>query len=633
MKNTEDRQIRGASLERMGLIEAAQLEKGDEDKRQVWVACSSEAPYDRWFGPEVLVHEPGAVDLSFLGSSRAPVLLNHDHDEQIGVIDQITLGDDRKMRALLRFSRNAKASEVYDDIRDGIRHNISIGYRIRDYLPTKDADGEITEVRVTDWYPFEVSVVSVPADTDVGVGRSDQPKSIKKDAKMPKEDGIDLDAIRKDAMAEAEKKVREEMQSSRAAETEANKKAVADAAAKRAAEVTDIMELGAKFNMGKRAAEHVRAGGDLSDFRGLVLAEKGDDAPLSGHGDIGLNKREIENFSIMSLIRGTRRGASSDDRDAMQMEMEAVSAAADSLPKGTVARGWMLPPEVLRNFITEDMSRTLLAGTDTQLVPTEHRAQSYIDILRNSSSVMQAGARRLTGLSGNVDIPRMATSAGAAWISAEHGDSADGEPTFETVALTPKDISRSTPMSRRMQQQSSPAIEGLVRLDIAQSIALGIDLGALEGSGAAGQPTGVLNQSGIATPTAFAAVNPTFAEVVAMETAVANANALMGSLAYIGRTNMHGALKTTAVDAGSGQFVAQNGVVNGYRYIQSNQGTDGNLYFGNWADVLIGMWGGLDLVPDEATLAAKGGLYIRAFQTCDIAVRHPQSFAVNNDGV
>ena len=75
------------------------------------------------------------------------------------------------------------------------------------------------------------------------------------------------------------------------------------------------------------------------------------------------------------------------------------------------------------------------------------------------------------------------------------------------------------------------------------------------------------------------------------------------------------------------------GTVNGYNYIKSNQGTDGNLYFGNWSDVLIGMWSGLDLVMDEATLAAKNGLYMRAFQTVDVALRHPESFAFGNDGV
>ena len=621
------RNIKGSEFYRHGMVDEVVRMDDGEETREVWVAASSEEPVSRWFGPEVLVHEKKAIDLGFLAGGTAPVLDQHDHGRQIGVIKEVKLGKDRILRALLRFSKNAAASEVYEDIRDGIRKNVSIGYRIMDYTKVKDKDGNITEVRVTKWYPYEVSMVSVPADVKVGVGREIN----EKDVVMP-DGGIDLAEVRRQAAQEAEERAEARLAAQAAEAAQEAAQRATEAAEARANEVTEIMELAARHNMTEQAAKHVRDGGDLSGFRGLVLTTLGDDAPLAPTRDVGLSQRELSDFSMFRLIRAGMRQASPADREAAAMEIEACNAAAD-MREGPV-RGFAIPDEVLRNFITEDMSRTLLAGTDTQLIPTEHRAQSYIDILRNSSSVMRAGARTLPGLSGNVDIPRMLTSAGAAWLAAENANSADGEPTWETVSLSPKDVSRSTPMSRRMRQQSSPAIEGLVRLDIAQSIALAIDLGGLEGSGAAGQPTGVLNTTGVNKPAAFADVGvpgvPTFAEVVALETAVADDNALMGSLAYIGRTNQAGLMKTQTKDAGSGQFLlGADGLLNGYRFIQSNQGTNGNLYFGNWADLLIGMWGGLDLVMDEATLAAANGLYIRAFQTVDVEVRHPQSFAWN----
>ena len=120
-----------------------------------------------------------------------------------------------------------------------------------------------------------------------------------------------------------------------------------------------------------------------------------------------------------------------------------------------------------------------------------------------------------------------------------------------------------------------------------------------------------------------------------METAVADDNALMGNLAYILRTNMRGALKTTQKFTGTnGMPVWEDGNnLNGYPGYVSNQGTDGNLYFGNWSDLLLGFWSGLDLQFDYAALALSGGLRLIAFQTCDVAVRHAQSFAYNNDGV
>ena len=624
----DETKIVGSTGERLGTVELDRSTRGEDDKdtRSVWVAVSSEEPYERWFGTEILEHRAENIDLTFMQGGRAPLLLQHDHGEQIGVVEEVRLDDDRVLRALVRFGKGARASEVYDDIRDGIRANISVGYRINEINRT-EREGQPDEVRVTSWFPYEVSVVSVPADTRVGVGRAsdDKPQSqsvAKENPMSDKQTVVDREAI--------EREVRQQL------ETE-HGKTTKEAVETRANEVAEIMSLGARHSMSDKAQEYVKSGKSLGEFRGYVLDNMGDTDKPMVDTDIGMSQREIGDFSVMRLIRANMRGASRADIEAAGLEIEACATAAESQTNQR-SGALTLPSDVLAQFITPEMaralghtSRTLLAGTDTALIPTEHRAQSFIELLRNAAVVMRAGARTLPGLEGNVDIPRMATSAGATWISAEHGDSTDGEPTFDTVALTPKDISVSVPMSRRMRQQSSPAIEGLVRMDIIASTGLGIDLASLEGSGSSGQPEGVLNITGVNKPAAFAAANPTFAEVVAMETAVADDNALMGSLAYIGRTNMRGALKTTAKDTGSGIMLLENNMLNGYQYLATNSITDGNLYFGNWAELMIGMWGGLDLVMDDATLAAKNGLYIRAFQTCDVAVRHPVSFAYNND--
>ena len=626
----EQKKIIGFEGARTATINRDRIVRGDdgEPTRSVWVAVSSEAPYERWFGTEILEHRSENIDLAFMKSGTAPLLLQHDHGEQIGVVEEVRLDDDRVLRALVRFGKGARASEVYDDVLDGIRMNISVGYRINEINRT-EREGQPDEVRVTEWSPYEVSIVSVPADTGVGVGRSDgeKPQStpIKKEKPMT-EKVIDREAIEREIRAEV------------AAEAKKAQEDGDKAVEARAAEVAEIMQLGARHNMSDEAAKHVKNKGSLSAFRGAVLDSIGDGKPLVDT-TIGMTEREMASFSVFKLARAQAKGASKSDIDAATLEIEAAAAAAEH--RTTDRSGaFAVPQEVLDNFITPEMKRmmgdsnqvrTLLAGTDTSLIPTEHRASSFIELLRAQAVVMTAGAMSIPGLSGNVDIPRRATSGGATWISTEHGDSTDGEPTFDDVNLTPKDISVSTPMSRRMRQQSSPAIEGLVRMGIVADMALGIDLAALEGAGSGGEPEGVLNVTGVNKPTAFAAANPTFAEAVAMETAVADDNALMGSLSYIGRSNMRGALKTTAKDAGSGIFLMDGNVLNGYSYLVSNQITDGNLYFGNWADLMIGFWSGLDLMFDEYTLAVKNGLYIRAFQTCDVAVRHPESFCYNND--
>jgi hypothetical protein len=120
--------------------------------------------------------------------------------------------------------------------------------------------------------------------------------------------------------------------------------------------------------------------------------------------------------------------------------------------------------------------------------------------------------------------------------------------------------------------------------------------------------------------------------MVALETAVAEDNALFGNLAYITDAATYGGLKTRSKDSGSGMFVLENGEANGYRVIRTQQATAGNVYFGNFSDMLIGMWGGLDLTVDPYTASSSGTVRIVALQTVDVAVRNAVSFAWNNDG-
>jgi HK97 family phage major capsid protein len=160
---------------------------------------------------------------------------------------------------------------------------------------------------------------------------------------------------------------------------------------------------------------------------------------------------------------------------------------------------------------------------------------------------------------------------------------------------------------------------------------LAIDKAALEGTGLNGQPTGILNTTGVNTTT-FAAANPTFAEIVAMETALRNDNVNSEGLAYILPSAINGALKTTEKASGTAQFVTDGRSMNGYRTVVSNQGTAGNVYLGDFSDLLIGMFGTLDLTVDPYSLSTTGSVRVVALQSVDTAVRHAQSFCVSNDG-
>ena len=567
----------------------------DEESRRVKMAVSSEEPVQRSFGMEVLEHSEEAIDLSFLNSGRAPLLLDHDPERQIGVVESVDLdGSARRLRATVRFGKGALAREAFDDVVDGIKANVSIGYAINK-LERKDKETYVAK----SWRPVEASLVSIPADASVGVGRSSSASSnpvIKTDFKeIPMSESIDIAAVEADARKAAQKNA------------------------------AQIVELGARHNKSDLAQRAISEGKSIEEFRGELLEVIGSDRSLESQ-EIGLNKKEAQRFSLVRAVHAMANPTDRRAQEAAAFEFECSRAAADQYGKS--AQGIMLPADVLRNW-----TRDLNSADESELFTDDFRGGEFIDVLRNASSVMQAGARMLGGLSGDVKIPKKTSAASAGWIATEGGASSESEMVVGQVSMTPKTLGAHTDVTRQLLIQSSMDVEAMMRDDLAQAIATAIDLAGLEGSGSSGQPTGILNTSGVNTVTAFAAANPTFAEVVTLETAVAEDNALTGNLAYILPASMYGALKTTEKASGTAQFVVEpGGTINGYRGIVSNQCTAGNLYFGNFADLLVGMFGGLDIVVDPYTNSTSGTVRVVALQSVDVAVRHAVSFAFGNDG-
>lgn len=566
-----------------------------EDERRVKMALSSEEPVERSFGTEVLEHSEEAIDLSFLRSGRAPVLLDHNPEKQVGIIESVELdGSARRLRATVRFGKNGLAKEAFDDVVDGIRANVSIGYAINE-MERQGKDKYVAK----SWRPVEASLVSIPADVSVGVGRSSEPTpepvtiTVKEETPMTNE--VDVAAI----------------------ELEARKAAQKDAA--------QIVELGARHNQSDMAKRAIAEGRSVAEFRGELLDVIGSERALESQ-DIGMTQKDLKKFSLVRAIHALANPTDRRAQEAAAFEFECSEAASAEF--GRAAQGIMLPTDVMRTW-----KRDLNSADEADLFGEDYRGADFIDVLRNASSVMQAGARTLNGLSGDVRIPKKTAAASAAWIATEGGAATESEMTVGNIAMTPKTLGAFTDVTRQLMIQSSMDVESLIRDDLATAIALAIDLAGLEGSGASGQPTGILNTSGINSVTDFAAANPTFAEVVTLETALAEDNALMGNLAYILPAAMHGALKTTEKASGTAQFVVEpGGTINGHRAIVSNQGTAGNLYFGNFSDLLVGFFGGLDLVVDPYTASTSGTVRVVALQSMDVAVRHAVSFAVGNDG-
>lgn len=156
---------------------AARADAVSEEKRTAELTFSSEKPYKRWFGPEILDHSEGSVDLTRL-QEIGVLLFNHEPDHPIGRVEKVWIGDDSRGHALVKFDADEESDRIFKKVSGGSLRGVSVGYRIKEYTQLKEGetskDGRFKgpAVIVSQWEPLEISIVSVPADAGVGVGRS-----------------------------------------------------------------------------------------------------------------------------------------------------------------------------------------------------------------------------------------------------------------------------------------------------------------------------------------------------------------------------------------------------------------------------------------------------------------------------
>lgn len=579
-----------------------------EDERTVEFSFSSETPVKRWFGNEVLSHDSQAVDLGRM-QDGAPVLFNHDPDRVIGVVERAWIdGEKRRARALVRFSRNPFAEEVLADVRDGILRNISVGYSI------DTAEERDDNIVITRWQPHEVSVVSVPADPSIGIGRSLTTEVAVTAATppvpspIPMEDNTpNLEEVRAQAFAEERSRVASITALCREHNVDLSQSLIECGASKEVA-MTQVLE-----EISKRAKQPAAPKAIASPAV----------QPVAQSAEIGLSDTEQRSYSFIKAIRAM---AYPNDRGAQQdagFERE-VSAAVEQRT-GKTAQGFLVPDDVLRRDLT--VGSASAAG---DLVFTDARPGSFIELLRNRLALNTLGVTMLTGLNGPVAIPRQTGAPTAYWV-AEKGAPSESNPTVDQVNLTPKTLGAFTEFSRRLVLQSSIDVEQMVRNELATVIALEIDRAALYGLGNTNQPQGLKLVTGINTED-FAANAPTYAELVSMESKINADNADIGAMSYVTNSTIYGGFKTTEKAANTAQFVLEpGGTVNGYGVVRSNQVATGDVFFGVWNQMLMGMWGALDLQVNPYALDTSGGVRVTALQDVDVVVRHPEAFTRGNN--
>ena len=583
---------------------AAEGEMVDEDDRRVRMSLSSEEPVERSFGLEVLEHSEEAVDLTRLNSGHAPLLLDHDLTKQIGVVERTYLdATDRRLRAVVRFGKSALAREIYDDVKDGIRSNVSIGYQIRNMDAKNDRAGTVS---VNSWMPYEASIVSVPADAGVGVNRSAETKTVIEVKETPKMTEQNVDEIREAA--------------SEAAKRDFQKNA------------GEIIKLAQKHNRRDLADKAIGDGLSVAQFRGVLLDAIGEGTPLEQSvGAVEMSAKEERDYSFMKAVRGLVNGSG-----LQGLEREVSEEIA--MRSGREARGFYAPD----HFWTG--KRDLTAGTNSAggfLKPTEHLGNEFVDALRARLVFSELGSRVMSGLKGEVAIPKLSTGVSAGFV-AENGATSEVNAVFSQITMSPKSLGAFTDVSRLLMIQSDPSVEQIVRDDLLNSIAQKIEDVAIEGGGS-NEPTGITGTTGIGSVAIGANGGDLTWQAITdlvKEVEVDNAAINGNTLAYLTNPKVKSHMASTSKVASTDSIMLLEAPYNnvyGYNLATTNNvpsdltkgtlTTASALIFGDFSQLMMGFFSTPDILIDPYTGGSSGAVRIRVMQEMDIAVRHSQSFA------
>ena len=608
----------------------------------MWSAGARVRRYD-WWEDEHFIEEldmsSGAVDMARL-MSGAPVLNTHDSsrlDSVLGVVERAWL-QDGKGYAELRFSERDDVQPFWRDVESGIIRNVSVGYSILEMREVgRDKETGYRVLRAVKWQPFEISMVPVGADAEAGT-RTAALSTTRCSINVEQRDADFQPAA--PAASMEDRHMTTEVQAPPAGQQAAQAPQIDPVQMEKDRKVA-IENLCRAMNLDVRMASHWIASGKdfkaISDEALKVLEERGKDKPAEVAA-IGLTDKEVSQFSLFRMISAVQSGDFSKAGFEKRCHEAVASQVMHKLGRGAQAENnFFVPAEVLKaQMVPQRVQRDLTSAPGSAggfLVETAN--VSFIDLLRNRSVLFNMGARRLSGLVGNVAVPRQTGAATANWMSAESGTGAAySDQTFGQMALTPKTVVAATKISRQLQLQSDPSAESIVMADLAAQVALAVDLAGLSGSGASGQPTGIINTAGIG---GFVGTSITYALLLNSQEDLALANTLTASCGYVSHPVATSILMQRARFANTdtplwiGNML--DGQCLGFRGMSSNQMPASRLLFGDFSQVVVGEWGVLELAVNPVENFLAGIIGLRAMYSVDVGVRYAGAFSYASNNV
>jgi HK97 family phage major capsid protein len=644
--------------------------KNGRDTDTFAISISSEYPVERWFGREILDHSPESVDLSRakLGLS---FLDSHDAKAIVGIVEGLRVAD-RKLRGVVRFSRNAPAQAVKRDMRDKIRKFISVGYGVNEYKLEESSKEKGDTYRATRWMPMETSSVGIPADPTVGVGRAQDndrtyPVVVTRAAAPSSEirsnpaPGPTLTAPAAPAQ-ETQRKVTVEPV------------ITAEQSRQAAAEIFRLGKLhGIDHELTVKMVEEGKTVDQASREILSAVAKRGAN-PIATPAAEDLNterfdltSREQGEYNLARLFLAAADRTEGRKGNCMEMDI------SDELRKRAQRDGHMVHdtgvfmPWSIRHSITPELAKRFpqLVPQNREVVVPGKRAGLYtggstvgqtlvftepgefIQFLYNRMRVKELGARTIAGLRDNVSFPKQTGRATGSWVTENPGsDVADSNLTLGAIASSPKTYQSSSSYSRQLLAQAVIDVDTLVREDLARDLALAVDSVAIKGGGS-NQPTGIVATSGVQSYVDAADAGNggamVWSDYIAMEKLLETANAdQLGDPSWLTTPAVKASAKTTARLGNTiGLPIwADDDTVDGKEARSTNQvasnGTKGSgtnlstLILGVFDTMLINMWGsGFEFIVDPYRLKKQGMIELTTFMLVDIVLRYPVAFAIN----
>jgi HK97 family phage major capsid protein len=603
-------------------------ESVDKQARTAVLSFSSEFPVRRmdfsgrefW---EVLDHEH--VDMSRMDG--APLLYGHDRRDHLGTTLRSAIAPDKRGRAVVKFSRSAFATEKFQDVEDGILTKTSVGYDMEGATYVQEGEREgIPILRFRNWAPYEVTLCPIPADHTVGVGRSAEttPSTQQRKSTMANEP----------AASGTEPATR-----SAPVVTQ-----VTDLAAERA-RIKDIN--GAVRTMSEKYPQHAdvlrqlgdkcnEAGDGIDAFnRTLVndiLGTSRTIAPTRQQADIatlGLSEKDRREYSILKAVR-----CKLADKPLEGREKEFNDELTKRLERQPV--GFFVPDDIMADRRSQRTMNVANPAAGGYTVGQEILVGEFEEYLRNNMVVLKLGARMISGLVGDVSIPRQLTGAAAYWVS-ESGSITASEATFGQIVSKPKRIGTSVPYTKQLLAQTSLSTESFIVNDSDAAIAVELDRVALRGTGA-NEPLGIANMAtgDRSTSVTFGGA-ATWAKYLEFLANIAGNNALLGQPSYV--ASVASAVKAMTIPkfTNQGDPIWKDGKVGAFRaewttqLLTSATPVANMVIFGDFSQVMFLEWAGRDVVVDPYSGKKEGTVEITIQRLMDCVIRRGKSFAISTD--